>query len=94
MAETLNKKVLAETLAGKYDLTKKAAADIVDFVFDTMIESLVKEDGIDIAGFGKFTVKVRESRMGINPRTKEKIEIAASKVPAFKAAKALKTALK
>lgn len=94
MADTLNKKVLAEGLAEKYDLTKKAAADIVDFVFDSMVDSLVKEDGIDIAGFGKFTVKRRESRMGINPRTKEKIEIAASKIPAFKAAKALKTALK
>ena len=75
-------------------MTKRASAEIVDVVFDEMTAALKAGNSVEIAGFGKFIVKVREARIGINPKTKEKIEIAASKVPAFKAAKALKEDVK
>ncbi len=94
MEKVLNKKVLAEQLAGKCDMTKKAALEVVDILFEEMV-CVLKEGGkVDVAGFGKFETKVRAARSGINPKTKESIQIAASKVPAFKAAKALKEAVK
>ena len=66
----------------------------LDFVFDTLKAELSKGAKVDIAGFGKFEVKVRNAREGINPKTLEKIHVASSKVPGFKAAKALKDAVK
>lgn len=88
--DTVNKKVIAETVAEKHNLTKKEAAEIVDLVFNTVRDSLKDGAKVDIAGFGKFEVKTRASRTGINPQTKETIEIPASKVPGFKASKNLK----
>ncbi len=90
----VTKKTLAEDLANNYGLTKKAAGEIVNYVFDTAAEALKNGDTVDVNGFGKFTVKERAARTGINPATKETIEIAATKVPAFKAAKALKELVK
>ena len=88
--DTVNKKVIAETVAEKHNLTKKEAAEIVDLVFNTVRDSLKDGAKVDIAGFGKFEVKTRAARTGINPQTKETIEIPASKVPGFKASKNLK----
>lgn len=88
--ETVNKKVIAETVAEKHNLTKKESAEIVDLVFDTIAESLKDGAKVDIAGFGKFEVKTRAARTGINPQTKETIEIPSSKIPGFKASKSLK----
>lgn len=85
-----NKKDLSEVVAEKQGLTKKEASEIVDLVFDTMANALKNDDRVDIAGFGKFEVKTRAARTGINPQTKEAIEIPASKVPGFKASKSLK----
>lgn len=92
--EILNKKGLVEVVATKLEMTKKDAAIVVDTVFDTITSSLVDGNKVDISGFGKFEVKTRAARTGINPATKESIEIPASKAPAFKAAKALKEAVK
>ena len=88
--EAVNKKVIAETVAEKHNLTKKESAEIVDLVFDTAADALKDGAKVDIAGFGKFEVKTRAARTGINPQTKETIEIPSSKVPGFKASKSLK----
>lgn len=92
--EILNKKGLVEVVATKLEITKKDATVVVDTVFDSITSSLVEGNKVDISGFGKFEVKTRAARTGINPATKESIEIPASKAPAFKAAKALKEAVK
>ncbi len=94
MTELLNKKLLTETVASKFNFTKKAAGEIVDTIFDEIQSTLAEGGKVDISGFGKFEVKVRPERMGINPATKERITVPASKAPAFKAAKALKEAVK
>ena len=90
----LNKKALVEKIAEEKDLTKKAATEIVDLSVDEMTKTLKKGGKVDLPGFGKFEVKHRKARTGINPSTKEKIKIPATKVPGFKAAKALKEAVK
>lgn len=92
--KVLTKKDLAEGLAEKEGLTKKAAAEIVNYVFDEAAETLKKGGSVDISGFGKFSVKKRAARTGINPQTKEKIEIKSAIVPAFKASKTLKDLVK
>lgn len=92
--EITNKKVLADLIAEKNGMTKKAATETLDLVFDTIAEALKNEGKVDIAGFGKFEVKHRPERKGINPATKAPITIAASKAPGFKAAKALKDIVK
>lgn len=92
--KALTKKALAEDLADKHGLTKKAAGEVVNFVFDEMAKNLKKGNEVDINGFGKFSVKKRAARTGINPLTKEKIKIKATKVPAFKASKTLKDLVK
>ena len=88
--DSVNKKAIAETVAEKHNLTKKESAEIVDLVFNTISEALKDGSKVDIAGFGKFEVKTRAPRTGINPQTKETIEIPSSKVPGFKASKSLK----
>lgn len=88
--EVINKKTLTETVADQHHLTKKEAAEIVDLVFNTMAEGLKDGNKVDITGFGKFEVKTRAARTGINPQTKESIEIPESKIPGFKASKNLK----
>lgn len=94
MNEILNKKTLVDSLAAKLELTKKDATVAVDTVFEEIAAVLANGGKVDIAGFGKFEVAERAARTGINPATKEKIEIPASKSPKFKAAKALKDAVK
>ena len=90
----LTKKVLAEEIAAKQGLTKKAATEAVNYVFDEAAKTLKKGGVVDINGFGKFSIKKRAARTGINPQTKETIKIKASKVPAFKASKTLKELVK
>ena len=90
----ITKKDLAELVASKVDCTKKDANDVVNAIFDEIIATIKKGDVCDITGFGKFVLKQRKARTGINPATGEKIEIAASKAPGFRPAKALKEAVK
>jgi len=89
----MNKAELIAAVAEKAGLTKKDADKAVAAVFATITDSLAKGDKVTVFGFGNFEVRERAARTGLNPRTKETIKIAASKVPAFKAAKALKDAL-
>ncbi len=89
----ITKKLLAEGLANEFELTKKDSNEIVNYLFNQMSKTLKKGGTVDLNGFGKFTVKKRAARNGINPLTKEKIKIKATKVPAFKASKTLKDAV-
>ncbi|MBQ2704603.1 MAG: HU family DNA-binding protein [Clostridia bacterium] len=89
----MNKAELIAAVAEKAGLTKKDADKAVAAVFATITDALANGDKVTVFGFGNFEVRERAARTGLNPRTKETIKIAASKVPAFKAAKALKDAL-
>lgn len=90
----MTKAEFVEKLAAKSGLTKKDAAAVVDAFVDVIMESLQKGEDVQFTGFGKFYVQKREAREGINPRTKSKIKIPASKVPKFSAGAALKNAVK
>lgn len=74
--------------------TKKDVENTIDAIFDTIMETMGKGEEVSISGFGTFIVKKRGARMGINPRTKEKIQIAETVTPKFRAGKALKEAVK
>lgn len=91
---TINKKMLAEAVVAELGTTKKDALIAVDTIFEVISKTLAEGGKVDISGFGKFEVSERAARTGINPSTKEKIEIPASKSAKFKAAKALKDAVK
>lgn len=90
----MNKAAIVEAVSSKFDITKKMAEDTVDLVFDTITQSLAKGEEVSIAGFGVFLAKKREARMGVNPRTGEKLQIKATTTPKFRAGKALKDAVK
>lgn len=89
----MNKSELINAVAEKSELSKKAAEKAVGAVIDVITESLQEGDKVQLVGFGVFEVKERAARMGRNPKTKEPIEIPASKSPQFKAGKALKDAV-
>ena len=84
---------LFAAIAEKAGLTKKDAERALNATIDTIAAALAQGDKVQIAGLGSFEVKTREARTGRNPQTGETIQIAASKLPAFKAAKALKDAV-
>ena len=86
----MNKTELIAAAAEKAGLTKKDAERVLNAAFDTIAASLSKGDRVQVSGFGIFEVKNREARVGRNPRTKETIQIPATKTPVFKASKALK----
>ena len=86
----MNKTELIAAVAEKAGLTKKDAERVVNATFETITASLVKGDKVQVSGFGIFEVRAREARVGRNPRTKQAIEIPATKLPAFKASKTLK----
>ena len=86
----MTKTELINAVAEKSELTKKDADKAVSAVIDTITESLAKGEKIQLVGFGTFEVRERAAKEGINPATKEKMNIPAKKVPAFKAGKALK----
>lgn len=89
----MTKAEFISAVAEKAGLTKKDADAVLSAVIDTITDSLAKGDKIQLVGFGTFEVRERKAREGVNPRTKEKIAIAAAKVPAFKAGRALKDAV-
>ena len=86
----MNKAELINAAADKAGLSKKDSDAAVAAMVDVITESLVQGEKVQLVGFGSFEVKSRSARMGRNPHTKEQIEIPASKVPVFKAGKALK----
>ena len=87
----MNKAELISRMAEKSKLSKKAAETSLDAFIATMQEALAAEEKVQLVGFGSFEVRHRAARKGRNPQTKAEIKIAASKSPAFKAGKALKT---
>ncbi len=90
----MNKTELTAAVAAKTGLAKKDADAAVAAVLDAVKEALADGDKVSLVGFGTFSVKTRAARTGLNPQTKETIEIPESKVPAFKAGAALKDAVK
>ena len=86
----MNKTELIAAVAAKTGMSKNDAEKAVAATVDAITESLVKGDKVQVSGFGIFEVKTREARVGRNPRTKETIQIPATRLPAFKASKTLK----
>ena len=89
----MNKTELIAAVAEKSGLSKKDSEAAVAATIAAITEALKAEDKVQLVGFGSFEVKSRAARTGRNPRTKEVVEIPASKVPVFKAGKALKDAV-
>ncbi len=89
----MNKAELIEAVAKSADVSKAAAGRAVDATIGGITKALKKGDSVTLVGFGTFSVRKRAARSGRNPRTGEEIKIKASKVPGFKAGKALKDAV-
>jgi DNA-binding protein HU-beta len=89
----MNKSELIDAVSSKSGLAKADATRAVDAVFDSISAALKSGDAVALVGFGTFAVKARAARTGRNPRTGEPLNIAASKMPVFKAGKALKDAV-
>ncbi len=90
----MNKGELISILADKIGTSKREAESFVDAFISVVTSTLKKGGEVALTGFGTFSAKKRAARMGVNPRTGEKIKIAATTVPKFKAGKGLKDALK
>ena len=86
----MNKTELIAVAAERAGIAKKDAERLLNAAIDAMTEALIAGDKIQLTGFGTFEVKDREARVGRNPKTLEAIEIPATRVPQFKASKALK----
>ena len=86
----MNKAELINAAAEKAGLSKKDTENALNAALDVIAAALAEGDKIQLVGFGSFEVKSRAARIGRNPRTKEQIDIPASKIPVFKAGKALK----
>ena len=89
----MNKAELVSAVAEKTGMSKKDGEKAVNAAFDTITEALAAGDKVQLVGFGAFEVKERGARIGRNPKTKEEIEIPASRVASFKVGKALKEAV-
>jgi DNA-binding protein HU-beta len=90
----MNKQAIVEAVNGVLNTTKVQAEQVVDKVFDSIFASLKKGEEVSIAGLGIFSVKARAARDARNPRTGETVKVPAMNVPKFRAAKALKDAVK
>lgn len=89
----MNKSELIDIVASSADISKIAATRAVDTMLDSITGALKQNDQVTLVGFGTFSIKARAARTGRNPQTGEAIQIKASKVPTFKAGKALKDAV-
>lgn len=89
----MNKTELIASVAEKAELSKKDAEKAVSALLESVTETLKAGDRIALTGFGTFEVKERAARTGKNPRTGEPVQIAAARVPVFKAGKVLKDAV-
>ena len=86
----MNKTELIAAVAEKTGLSKKDADNAVNALLDTIVNSVAKDEKVQIVGFGTFELRSRSERQGRDPRTNSPITIPASRVPAFKAGKAFK----
>lgn len=90
MSKYVNKDSLIHLLSDSLNITKGSAQQAIDLIFMEMSDALASEGIVDISGFGKFYIFNRKERMGINPITKERMKIEASKLPKFKPSQTLK----
>jgi integration host factor subunit beta len=86
----MTKSELIEAIAARGELTKTRAESLVGCVFDSMVEAMRKEEGIEIRGFGSFTVRPYKPYDGRNPRTGQPVPVPAKRLPFFKVGKELK----
>jgi len=89
----MNKAELIEAIAKKAELSKKDSEKALNAAVEAITAALKDGDKVSMVGFGTFETKIRAERIGRNPKTKEEIKIAATRVPGFKAGKALKDAI-
>ncbi|MCL2336368.1 MAG: HU family DNA-binding protein [Firmicutes bacterium] len=89
----MNKAELIASVAEKAEITKKDAEKAVAALLTTVEGALASGDKVQLVGFGTFEIRARAARKGRNPQTGEEINIAAAKVPVFKAGKALRDAV-
>ena len=89
----MNKSELIDAIADSADISKAAAGRAIDAFVDSVTGALKDGDQVTLIGFGTFSVKDRAARTGRNPQTGAEIQIAAAKIPSFKAGKALKDAV-
>jgi integration host factor subunit beta len=87
---TLTKADLIEEVLRISELPRKESETIVETIFESIIDALQKGDKIEIRGFGSFRTRQRRGRVGRNPKTGEKVEVPAKKIPFFKPSKELK----
>lgn len=90
----MNKASIVENVHGQMQGSKAEAERMVDGIFDSIVNALKNGEEVSIAGFGIFSVKDRAARQARNPRTGEIVQVAATKVPKFRASKTLKDAVK
>jgi integration host factor subunit beta len=86
----MTKAELVEKVANKINLTKKETEGIVSIIFQSITDSLTEGDKVELRGFGSFRIRERNARVGRNPKSGEKVEVPAKKVPFFKAGKELR----
>ena len=86
----MTKAELVEKVANKINLTKKETEGIVSIIFQSITDSLTEGDKVELRGFGSFRIRERSARVGRNPKSGEKVEVPAKKVPFFKAGKELR----
>ena len=89
----MNRTELVEKAAASADVSKATAGRVVEAVFDSLAGALANGESVSLVGFGTFSVKDRAARTGRNPQTGASIQIAASRLPSFKAGKGLKDAV-
>ncbi len=93
--KAMTKQDLVNAAANSAGVTKKAASEVLDAMLESITKSLKKGESVTVTGFGTFRVSKRAARTGVNPRNpSQKIKIPAMKLPAFKAGKSLKDAVR
>ena len=90
----MTKQEFVDAVADRAGMSKREAGAAVDAMLDTITAALKGGDAVTFTGFGKFSTSARAARMGVNPRTGEKVHIAATTVPKFTAGSALKASVK
>ena len=86
----MTKSDLVEAVARSCDISKKDAESTVNTFLESIIEALNRDEGVELRGFGSFRIRQRDARIGRNPRTGERVDVEAKKVPYFKVGKQLK----
>jgi integration host factor subunit beta len=86
----MTKADLVEEVARVSEVTKKHSEAIVNTVFDSIVQALQRDDKIELRGFGSFRIRQRRSRQGRNPKTGDKVDVPAKRIPYFKPGKELK----